>query len=63
MSSDNGIHIRKLESGQYAVHHIFMSTDYNSEEEMETLKVCDTLEEAIEFGQKQYTEYGLSFNI
>lgn len=63
MSADNGIHISKNEQGKYEVRSYCASIDYDDILHMDLISTEDTLETAIEVGQKENTEYGLSFSL
>lgn len=65
MSADNGIYIEKKKLADhidvYSVWEYSASVDYDEDHQMYFLGSFSTLEEAITFGQRQYTEYGISF--
>ena len=61
MSADNGILIVAQDDGTYEVRYYCASLDYDTYEEMTLLQTCPTLEEAIERGEREGTEYGLHF--
>lgn len=61
MSADNGIYIEKTDLGSFKVWEYSASVDYDEDHQMFFMGMFPTLEEAINFGQKQYTEYGISF--
>ena len=63
MSADNGFIIKKKGKRKYKVFQYCASLEDQSEEEMEDYGTFNTLEEAIKEAQKEYSEYGLSFDI
>lgn len=63
MSADNGILIRRNEELKYEVREYYASVEYDDNTDMLLIATRDTLEEAIKVGQKEGTEYGLSFDI
>ena len=61
MSADNGILVRKTVNGKYASQIYFLSNDEYPDPKR--AHITDTLEEAIEFWDDEWTEYGFNFEL